>query len=247
MSKLSNEDKEHLKKMSDTFLYNLGYHNTKNANDDVDVLLEEYKDIEVPESLNIWFFGYNKEISRKNKRKQFVSNLLKYSKRIAAMLIIFIIMSSVVIMSVDSFRIRFFNMVVETSQKFSLVSQEENTANGLKHELVRDWSDYYYPTYLPKDYTLADARILNNTKYMTFENLDDLTIRFIQGGLKSQSQIDSENGEIIELLINGNEGILVIKEDISILYWSNQEDVFYIQGNLDKTTIISIAESIEKK
>jgi hypothetical protein len=47
-------------------------------------------------------------------------------------------------------------------------------------------------------------------------------------------------------LINGNEGILVIKEDIPILYWSNQGEVFYIQGNLDKTTIIAIAESIEK-
>jgi hypothetical protein len=247
MSKLSNEGKEHLKRMNDTFLYNLGYHNTKNANDDVDVLLEEYKDIEVPESLNNWFFGYNKKIVRKNRQKQLVSNLLKYSKRVAAILIIFIVMSSVVIMSVDSFRIRFFNMVVETSQKFTLVSQEENTANGLRHELLSDWSDFYFPTYLPKDYALADVRILNNTKYMTFKNLDDLEIRFIQGGLESQSQIDSENGEIIELLINGNEGILVIKEDRSILYWSNQEKAFYIQGSIDKTTIIKIAESIEKK
>ncbi len=48
-------------------------------------------------------------------------------------------------------------------------------------------------------------------------------------------------------MINGNEGILVIKEDISILYWSNQGEVFYIQVNLDKITIIAIAESIEKK
>jgi hypothetical protein len=48
-------------------------------------------------------------------------------------------------------------------------------------------------------------------------------------------------------LINGNEGILVKKEDISILYWPKQEKAFYIQGSIDKTTIISIAESIEKK
>jgi hypothetical protein len=47
-------------------------------------------------------------------------------------------------------------------------------------------------------------------------------------------------------LINGNEGILVIKEDISILYWSNQEKAFYIQGSIHKTTIIKIAESVEK-
>jgi len=81
---------------------------------------------------------------------------------------------------------------------------------------------------------------------MTFKNLDDLEIRFIQGGLESQSQIDSENGEIIELLINGNEGILIIKEDISILYWFNQEKAFYMQGSIDKATVIKIAESVEK-
>jgi len=80
---------------------------------------------------------------------------------------------------------------------------------------------------------------------MTFKNLDDLEIRFIQGGLKSQSQIDSENGEIIELLIDGNEEILVIKEDIYSLLVQSRGG-FYIQGSIDKTTIIKIADSIEK-
>ena len=49
-----------------------------------------------------------------------------------------------------------------------------------------------------------------------------------------------------ELLTDGNEGILVIKEDRSILYWSNQEKVFCIQASIDKATIIKIAESFEK-
>jgi hypothetical protein len=47
-------------------------------------------------------------------------------------------------------------------------------------------------------------------------------------------------------LINGNEGILVIKEEISILYWSYQKKAFYMQGSIDKATIIKIAESIKK-
>lgn len=55
MNKLSNEEKERLKKLNDTFLFNVGYHHENNICDETDMLLEEYKDLGVPDSLNQWF------------------------------------------------------------------------------------------------------------------------------------------------------------------------------------------------
>ncbi len=74
-------------------------------------------------------------------------------------------------MSVEAFRVRFFNLVIETSQKFSLISQEE---------------------------------------------------------------------------INGNRGLLAIKDDIIILNWSNNDTSFSLQGNVEESVLLNIAQNIEK-
>lgn len=246
MKKLSNEKKEQLKKLNDTFLFNVGYHHMNNICDETDRLLEEYKDLEVPDSLDQWFINYNKELKRKERNRKIRSKALKSSKTIATVLLVISIAGSVVTLSVEAFRVDFFNLVIETSQKFSLVFQEEIVEEQMAYEVPNDWIDYYYPTYLPDGYSLMDTRTLIDTRYMTFSNSDEQELRFIQGNLSSRSQIDTENGKVIEVDIRGSKGVLVVKDDISILNWSTNDMSFSIQGNVKESVLLAIAESVEK-
>jgi len=246
MKKLSNEKKEQLKKLNDTFLFNVGYHHMNNICDETDRLLEEYKDLEVPDSLDQWFTNYNKELKRKERNRKIRSKALKLSKTIATVLLVISIAGSVVTLSVEAFRVDFFNLVIETSQKFSLVFQEEIVEEQMAYEVPNDWIDYYYPTYLPDGYSLMDTRTLIDTRYMTFSNSDGQELRFIQGNLSARSQIDTENGKVIEADIRGSKGVLVVKDDISILNWSTNDMSFSIQGNVKKSVLLAIAESVEK-
>lgn len=246
MKKLSNEKKEQLKKLNDTFLFNVGYHHMNNICDETDRLLEEYKDLEVPDSLDQWFTNYNKEFKRKERNRKIRSKAVKLSKRIATVLLVISIAGSVVTLSVEAFRVDFFNLVIETSQKFSLVFQEEIVEEQMAYEVPNDWIDYYYPTYLPDGYSLMDTRTLIDTRYMTFSNSDEQELRFIQGNLSARSQIDTENGKVIEVDIRGSKGVLVVKDDISILNWSTNGMSFSIQGNVKESVLLAIAESVEK-
>jgi hypothetical protein len=170
MSKVSKEEKERLEKLNEMFIYNIGYEHINNICEETDNLLKKYKDIEVPDNLNEWFIKYNKEVSKKEKRRESQKQFFKYSKRVAAVLVVLGITGSVLTMRVEAFRVLFFNIMIETSQKFSLVSQEQNNTSNFIDELPRDWSDYYYPTYLPEGYSLINSSQLNDTKYMTFNN-----------------------------------------------------------------------------
>jgi hypothetical protein len=246
MKKLSNEKKEQLKKLNDTFLFNVGYHHMNNICDETDRLLEEYKDLEVPDSLDQWFIHYTKELKRKERNRKIRSKAVKLSKRIATVLLVISIAGSVVTLSVEALRVDFFNLVIQASQKFSLVFQEEINEEQMVYEVPNDWIDYYYPTYLPDDYFLMDTRTLIDTKYMTFSNLDGQELRFIQGNLSARSQIDTENGKVIEVDIRGSKGVLVVKDDISILNWSTNGMSFTIQGNVKESVLLAIAESVEK-
>ena len=70
---------------------------------------------------------------------------------------------------------------------------------------------------------------------------------FSQGPLSGESQIDTENGKLVEVDINGNNGVIAIKEGIKILNWSNNEMSFSIQGNVEESVLLAIVESIIKK
>ncbi len=194
MNKQSNEERARLKKLNETFLYDVGYEHMNNICDETDRLLEGYKELEVPDSLNQWFF----------------------------------------------------NLVIETSQKFSLISQEEIGETQEVYEVPSEWGIYYYPEFLPEDYDLSSTRTLNDTKIMIFSNGTNQDIVFSQGPLSGESQIDSENGKVIEVDINGNNGVLAIKDDIKILNWSNNEMSFSIQGNVEESVLLAIAERIIK-
>lgn len=246
MNKQSNEEIARLKKLNETFLYDVGYEHMNNLCDETDRILAEYDELEVPDSLNQWFIEYNRKLIRKEKNQVIRRRVLKLGKKIAAALIVISIVGTIVTMSVEAFRVRFFNLVIETSQKFSLVSQEEVGETQVVYEVPSEWGTYYYPEFLPEGYDLNSTRALNDTKIMIFSNGTNHDIVFSQGTLSGKSQIDSENGQVIEVDISGNNGVLAIKDDIKILNWSNNEMSFSIQGNVEESVILAIAERIKK-
>jgi len=52
MNKQSNEERARLKKLNDTFLYDVGYEHMNNICDETDRHLAEYNELEVPDNLN---------------------------------------------------------------------------------------------------------------------------------------------------------------------------------------------------
>jgi|BioPla2DNA2_1021312.scaffolds.fasta_scaffold189111_1 hypothetical protein len=99
---------------------------------------------------------------------------------------------------------------------------------------------------LHKEYILITAKELNGTKYMIFSNTTGGEIRFIQGKISAQLQIDSEKGDVIEIDIQGHRGILVEKDNFAILSWTNNDKSFVIHGNVEKSILLLIVESLKK-
>jgi len=90
------------------------------------------------------------------------------------------------------------------------------------YDVPSDWVDYYYPTFLPEDFTQTNIISLNDTKIMLFSNSKTHEIRFSQGNISAESQIDSENGKVIEVEINGHQGVLTIIQRRTFQYLTGQ-------------------------
>lgn len=246
MKKLSKADKERLKKHNDMYLYEVGYELVDKLNDETNELLEVYKEIDVPVELDNWFDNYSEELQSKekwNKQKQKIMLLLR---RTAAILIFAIITATILTMGVEAYRVRFFNMLLETTKKSTTVEYTSDTEE-VSYELLSDLDDYYYLSFVPDGYDLLDVKILDTTIIMSFSGEEENIIRFKQGDLGAVSHIDTENAEITTVEINGKEAILSVKEDVSIIAWSNNICSFTIVGEVNHEEIIKMAESIRKK
>lgn len=190
--------------------------------------------------------SYQIELRRKEIREKRRIIARKISKRIAVILIVLSMITAFVSISVEAFRVKVFNLIIETSQKFSTISHQEKNQINIQEDLPSEWKNYYYPTFLPEGYFLVSTSELNNTKFMNFGNDLNIKIVFIQSDLSSQAQIDSEGGKVMEVEINGNIGRIIEKEEITILSWNNNETGFIIQGNADKSTLMEFTSSLKK-
>lgn len=240
------EENERLEKLNEIFFYTIGYENVKETYCNTENLLEEHKDIEVPQSLNKWFMSYQIELRRKEKREKRKIIASKISKQIAMILVVLSMITVFVSISVEAFRVKVFNLIIETSQKFSTISYQERNQIDIQKDLPSEWKDYYYPTFLPEGYFWVSTSELNNTKFMNFENDLNIKIVFIQSDLSSQVQIDSEGGKVMEVEINGNIGTIIEKKEITIISWNNNETGFIIQGNAEKSTLMEFTSNLKK-
>lgn len=242
LKSLTKEEQEHILKLNKTALYDIGYEHVNNINEETNKLLEEYSDIEAPESLTIWFDDYQTRYSKKIIATNFRRQSLRVGKLAALILITITIIAVTITMSVEAYRIKFFNMIIDQTKEYSTV----NLNKEYLRELPEDWSDFYYPTVLPEDYHFSSALEANGTKYIVFKNSLMEEIYFVQGVITANFQLDSENVDVVDISVNDQEGLLIIKETSTIVSWHDKKQSYYIQGGVDKLVLMDIAESILK-
>ncbi len=59
---------------------------------------------------------------------------------------------------------------------------------------------------------------------------------------ESIGHINTENADIEEVNINGNNGFILLRYDFVVIFWEMDGYIFSIQGNVDKNTIIYLAK-----
>lgn len=243
----NNEEHERLDRLTKTFLYNIGYEHVNNISDEAKQILKKHEHIKIPKSLDNWFYDYLEKFNKKIYYEKIMKIIKNITRRAAIILIVIGLAFTTITMNVDAFRVRLLNMIIETTKQFLVVEFKENYNIDYMEEFPSDWKDYYYPTILPESFSFKSAFAANNTKYIIFTDGQDNELHFVQGTVTADFQFDSENGSVFDVDINDNEGIIIEKDGLSIITWHNNYNSFYLQGNLEKSILLKIAESIEKK
>ncbi len=108
-----------------------------------------------------------KDLINKHKRKECCRSLLTISRRATIALIVIMLLSTVTIMNVDAFRIRFFNILTEWNDEYIQFRFEDNENIDLDRSQSSESSletnaALYMPTYILEGYELLNIQETND-------------------------------------------------------------------------------------
>ena len=181
-----------------------------------------------------------KLIKRRNKPYYKIINTV--GKRVACIIVIVLLASSVTVLSVDALRNAVADFFVNIYEKFSTVQSvnEDKTA-------PTTIEDIYAITYDLSDYDVIYEEKDNYSYNITYIK-DDVVIDFLQYTKDMYDQnVNTEDAEISTISITSKEAIIFLdNQSYYHLIWDNGDYILNIRSNIDEDALICIAESVQK-
>lgn len=204
-----------------------------------EALTQEYENSIPNTEEHIFSPKFEKEMSRliKRREKPYYKIINTFGKRAACFTVGILVASSLTIMNVEAF-IKFVDNVFE---KFSIVQSVDandspETIEDI-YEITYDLSGYSYDLWSCDDISRL-AEYTNGEIYINF-------------GQHTKAEYDillnTENADIEIIKINGHEAIYYMdNHNYHHIIWDNDDYIISLGSNIGKTTLIDIADSVQK-
>ena len=182
-----------------------------------------------------------RKLFRKERNKLMLRKILKYSKRAAIIFLVTIIVAGISIFSVEAWRIKVLNFIVDMQETHSEINFEEGNAKGDTYT-----SDEISFEYIPSGFNLESSSLLQEKIYLLFKN-EELYFEFKLRKIDVTIGIDTEKADVNKLTISGSEAIYSTNNNVNILVWNSGDFLYSLSGNIEKKELINIAEKIKNK
>lgn len=179
-------------------------------------------------------------IFRKERNKLLFKKISKYSKRVAIFFIAFVIVSGVTIFSVEAWRIKIMNFIIEMNQTHSEIRFSEEITKGNAYK-----SNEITLGYIPEGFELERRDVNVGGIDLIFTRKENYFV-FSMDDINSKMGIDTENASVRKTTVNGREAFYSSNDNVNILVWHDEEFVYKLSGKIEENEMVKIAENIKK-
>jgi|GEM_PF-5678154 len=191
---------------------------------------------------------------RVRKRKTVTKYILSLSKKVAVCFMLVLILNITLLITVDAYRVNFFNLCVTVKDGFTtFVFTEDNRESEVEMSRIpEEWDTVYLPVSVPGGFSIKNSISTGSIKRIIYSDKDNkLTINFSYYPIKSSTfSIDTEDSQMDKIYIDANAGYISVKasdgEERTSLVWNDDTTAFSLISTLDKKTVINIAKSVKK-
>lgn len=206
-------------------------------------MIPEYDELLLRNEKHVFSVEFERKMQKliKRRNKPYYKIINTVGKRVACIVVIVLLASSVTVLSVDALRNTVADFFVSTYEKFSSVQPVED---DIAPSTIKD---IYEITYDLKEYEIYYE---DNTEYrrnITYIK-DDILINFSQYTKDAYDiNVNTEGYEITTIDINNYEAVYFLdNHNYNHLIFDNGAYIIYINSNISKNALINIAESVKK-
>ncbi len=181
-----------------------------------------------------------RKLFRKEQRKLVYRKVLKYSKRAAVFFLAIVVVSGVFVFSVEAWRVKVLNFVIDMSQTHSEINFSEEGTKGDSYA-----SDEITLGYIPEGFKLDKKDVKGDMISLVFKGEESYFI-FSMREITGSIGIDTEDASVKKLKINGHEALFSSNENVNILVWHDEDYTYSLSGTVEENEMAEIARSIKK-
>lgn len=164
------------------------------------------------------------------------------TRRAAALLLATAVVGTAVVLSVDALRTRFFDILIETYQKYSQVFFQKDAGYVRPEEFL-----HRAPVYIPEGFELV-LELDDECTILEFEDGEGGSISYLQEWQSGTGiQLNTEGVELEETEVNGWPGYYYSNKGTQTLLWYDDYYVYTVLSSLDKEEVVKIAKSTKLK
>lgn len=187
--------------------------------------------------------SFAREYDEKQAKKKSKHRRKSYLHIAAMIMVCFVTLSAITLETSDAFRVKILQVFSNKEDgSATLLSQDED-------DLIGDWKDYWYPTYIPEGYILQAAEKTEFEKVMLFSSQIGTELRIFERSPETTMTVDTDHTSIEQIKIGYYNGYLTVNEEYnrSSIYWSTEDRQICIEmtGKNDKDVLLKIAENLQ--
>ena len=114
---------------------------------------------------------------------------------------------------------------------------------GASWDVPAEWRGEYYPSYISEGYVLTEIDPMVNK--VIYNNTSGDILSFGEYSEDEEISLDSENATISYATVNGNNTLIIEKDDTTIT-WSNGEKYFIVRSKLSRNETLKISASVRR-
>lgn len=182
------------------------------------------------------------KLIRQEKRTPFMRAFINYSKRVVVIILIFITIAFATTISVEAYRVKFFEIVTEVWEEFtSIIFRSKDYINN--NQLIPA-----IPEYIPKGFSILEESISDHLYRVIYTSENNREILYEQRALSyGEIILDTENIEIETMEIGNQKVTLFINKGVNQIYWDDSYYSYTLIYSINKDEIIEMARSILEK
>ena len=185
------------------------------------------------------------KLIKEQRRTPKTNKILRYMKQTVAAVLVVVVISFGGLMTVEAYREKVIEIVVHVFHEltdYRFYSEK----SGVDEIVLPEISFEYVPDGMRE---VEDRITGNNRRYILYERKNgdffELTQRPITADGSHGKILDTEDSAYETTNINGNEAFSNVKNGNAIIFWSYNNVIYDLYGNLDLTELKEIAEKIK--